>query len=354
MEIHQLSTPLRGALLVLSCLLLAIGNCCGPLIIRLYFVHGGNRIWLSSLLQTAGWPIILFPLTISYFFRRKSEGNQTKLIFMNLQVLMFAAPIGTLAGFCNYFSGSGIGHLPVSTVTLIFSTQLAFVAFFAFVLVRQKFTPYSVNAVVLLTMGAGVLAMHAGSDRPSGESKKTYVLGFVMALAAAALNGLIFPLIELTYVKAKQAITYSLVMEIQMVMCFAASVICTLGMIINNDFKVIPREAREYQLGETKYYMVLVWSCIIWQFYVLGAVGLIFCASSLFSGVMVTVLLPISEVLAVIFFHDKFQAEKSVSLALCLWGFVSYFYGELKQAKKNSRQIKESEMSPTTDQHPAP
>lgn len=35
---------------------------------------------------------------------------------------------------------------------------------------------------------------------------------------------------------------------------------------------------------------------------------------------------------AVIFFKEKFRAEKGVSLALSLWGLLSYFYGDIKQS----------------------
>ncbi|KAL4591403.1 hypothetical protein LXL04_004365 [Taraxacum kok-saghyz] len=38
----------KKTLLILNTILLSIGVCGGPLIMRLYFIHGGNRIWLSS------------------------------------------------------------------------------------------------------------------------------------------------------------------------------------------------------------------------------------------------------------------------------------------------------------------
>jgi len=98
--------------------------------------------------------------------------------------------------------------------------------------------------------------------------------------------------------------------------------------------QVIPREARDFKLGETKYYVVLVWSAIMWQFFFLGAIGVIFCASSLLSGIIIAAFLPITEILAVIVYKEKFQAEKGVALVLSLWGFVSYFYDEIKEAKK--------------------
>lgn len=345
MEVEvQLSSNMRKALLVLNCVILSIGNCGGPLVMRLYFVRGGERIWFSSWLETAGWPLILVPLIITYVHRRTKQGSHAKLFFMKPPLFVASAVIGVLTGLDDYFYAYGIAKLPVSTSALIIASQLAFTAAFAFLLVKQKFTSYSVNAIFLLSIGAGVLALHSSSDRPANESNKEYYLGFVMTLAAAALYGFILPLVELTYKKAKQAITYSLVMEIQMVMCFFATVFCTVGMLVNNDFQAIPKEAKKYELGEAKYYLVVVWNGIIMQCFFLGAIGVIFCASSLVAGIVITVLLPVTEILAVIFFDEKFQAEKGVSLALSLWGFVSYFYGEMKDSKKKKNPTPETEL----------
>lgn len=82
------------------------------------------------------------------------------------------------------------------------------------------------------------MALHTDSDRPKGESNKEYVIGFVLTVVAAVLYGFILPLIELVYRKTKQEISYALVLEIQTVMCLSSTVFCTVGMIVNNDFKV--------------------------------------------------------------------------------------------------------------------
>ncbi|CAN4115189.1 unnamed protein product [Withania somnifera] len=166
-----------------------------------------------------------------------------------------------------------------------------------------------------------------------------------MTLLAAALYGLILPCIELTYMKAKQAITATLVLEIQMVICFAATAFCTIGMIANKDFQAISREAKQYNLGEARYYTVLIWSAIIWQCFFVGAIGVIYCSSSLMSGVLLAVLLPVTEVLGVIFFDEKFSGEKGLALFLSLWGFASYIYGEYKQEKKKKNKSQENEMT---------
>ncbi|KAE9604248.1 putative purine permease, plant [Lupinus albus] len=402
---------MKRILLLINCIILGIGTSGSPLIMRLYFIHGGSRIWLSSFLQTIGFPVLLLPLFIFYIHNRhtNTDNEKPKIVSIEPPLFVAAAIIGVLTGVGCFLYSYAAARLPVSTSSLIASTQLAFCAVFAFFLVKQKFTAFSVNSVVLLIVAAGVLALSSGGDRPVGESTKQYAMGFVMMSIAAALNGSVLPLTELVYKKTKHAITYSLILEIQFVACFFATLFSMTGMIVNNDFKVsssffvlisltfrykisgsvqgfhlvgfkdnrcsvlycgcgngcdyrdcghcshhdaeggccgvISREAQQFGLGEIKYYVVLVASAIISQVYFLGVVGVIFSASSLLSGVMISMLLPVTEVLAVIFYKESFHAEKGVSLFLSLWGFVSYFYGEFKQAKEMKKvTITETEL----------
>ncbi|KAF6162202.1 hypothetical protein GIB67_008331 [Kingdonia uniflora] len=139
-----------------------------------------------------------------------------------------------------------------------------------------------------------------------------------MTLGAAAIVEFYLPLLELTYMKANQNVTYYLVMEMQLVISIFANAFSTVGMLVNKDFQAIPKEAREYEIGEAKYYLVLVMSAVLWQFFFLGAAGVVFSASFLFSGILMAVCLPITEVLAVLFFHEDFKAEKSIALALSI------------------------------------
>ncbi|XP_073127514.1 purine permease 3-like [Henckelia pumila] len=325
-------------LLATNCVILAIGNCGGPLVMRLYFIRGGKRIWFTSWLETGGFPIILIPLLAAYTRRRKSAAG-ARLFLMKPRLFFGSAAIGVLTGLDDYLYAYGVAKIPISTCALIVATHLGFTATFAWLLVKQKFTAYSVNAVVLLTVGAVVLGLHVSGDRPEGEKNKEYFLGFFMTMAAAALYGFILPVVELMYLKAKQALNYSVVKEVQVVMCFFATAFCTVGMFINNDLQAIPREAKEFQLGEAKYYMVIICSAILWQCFFLGVVGVIFYSSSLLSGIVITVLLPLTQLLAVVFYREKFQPEKGVSLFLAVWGFISYFFGEFKSTKINNNNI---------------
>ncbi|MCL7027720.1 hypothetical protein MKW94_016920 [Papaver nudicaule] len=335
-------------LLWFNCIMLAISNVGGPLILRLYFIHGGKRLWLASWLETAGWPILIIPLSFSYFlkhrrFKNGQDEKPSKFFLITSFLFMSSAFIGLLVGLDDYLYTYGVSLLPVSTSALIMSTHLAFTAGFALFLVKQKFTSYSVNAVILLTVGAILLGLHSNGDRPVHESNKDYYLGFLITIGASLLGGLLLPLVELMYKKSKHTITYSLVIEVQIVISVFATLFCTVGMLVNNDFKVIRREAKEFELGETKYYVVLVASSIIWQMCYLGTIGVIFCSTSLLAGVISAVILPVIEILAVIFYHESFKAEKGIALFLSLWGFVSYFYPELKASWKPKKQCLEPE-----------
>jgi len=337
---------------------LAIGTCGGPLLARLYYNNGGSRIWFTSFLATAGCPIILIPLSFLFLRRRRSSRNnngeanaeKTKIFLMKTPLFIASIVIGLLTGLVNYLYVYGLKLLPVSTSSLIIGAQLAFSAIFAFFLVKQKFTHYSINAIVLLTIATGVLALHSDGDKPANVSHREYVVGFLLTVLAAVLFAFLLPLVELTYKKARQEISFTLVLEMQMVMCVAACCLCVVGMLVNGDFKDLPREAREFKIGgATFYYTLTVMTGIIWQAAFLGHMGVVFCSSALASGVLISVLLPVTEILAVVCFREKFQAEKGVSLLLSLWGFVSYFYGEFKSGKRilaNSQPLLETELPP--------
>ncbi|CAH2059541.1 unnamed protein product, partial [Thlaspi arvense] len=280
---------MKTAFVIINCIILAIGNCGGPLMTRLYFRNA---------------------------------------------------------------------YLPVSTSSLIISSQLAFTALFAFFMVKQRFTHFTVNAIVLITLGAGILALHTDADKLAKETHKEYIVGFLMTVGAAVLYAFILPLVELTYKKARQQISYTLVLEIQMVLSSVATCVCLVGMVATGEFKVeffyelsffayiiwidlkgeIAKEARDFKLGgSTYYYVVVAFTPIIWQGFFLGSIGIIFCASSLVSGILISTLLPLTEVLAVLCFRENFQAEKGISLFLTLWGFLSYFYGQIKYEKKKKK-----------------
>ncbi|KAF9609087.1 hypothetical protein IFM89_012652 [Coptis chinensis] len=380
-------------LLLLYSTFAAAGAIGGPLLQRLYYMHGGSRKWFSSWLQCVGFILLVIPISFLYLKGLSSKRNITSKVyfFMEPKLLLSSAVIGILIGFDNYMYSAGLSYIPVSTSALLFSTQLAFTALFAFFIVKQKFTFYSLNAVIVMTLGAVVLALHTNGDRPPGVSKEKYLLGFFFTLGGAALLGLSMPLIEKVYSKSSRPIDYLMVLQFQFVLNFFATCVCTLGMLIHKDFKeisspalaswlaaVLPDshlilmgfpgvttsgdraatqsgigsvyqnpglklEATSFGIGETKYYLIIVASALVWQFQILGIMGVINCTSSLFAGILTSVILPFTEIAAIVTFKEKFTGEKGLSLALCLWGFTSYFIGEYKTAGKTSGVVELTE-----------
>ena len=130
---ERLSPSLKNTLLVINCMVLSIGHCGGPLVTRLYFIHGGKRVWLSSCLLTAGWPFILVIFLATFWFRRASLSDYTaKLFNIRPRLFLASAVIGILTGVDDYIYAYGVARLPVSTVALIIASQLVFTAGFAY------------------------------------------------------------------------------------------------------------------------------------------------------------------------------------------------------------------------------
>ena len=83
-----------------------------------------------------------------------------------------------------------------------------------------------------------------------------------------------------------------------------------------------------YALGKTKYYTVLMSQAVLWQMTTVGYLGVISCSSALLAGVVISMLLPVGEIMPVLLLGEKFTSAKGIATALCLWGFLSYLYGD--------------------------
>lgn len=296
-----------------------------------------KKKWLQAFLLTAGFPILILPISISYLKKRKKITNINNNIrfFVTPKLAMFSAILGLLLGICSYLYTFGMSYLPVSISSLLSSTSLAFTAIFAYFMVKHKFTDYSVNAVVLMMLGSIILGLHMNGDRPIGESNRPYALGFVMTLVGAALHGFVNAGVEYSHVKAGVVVTFDFVMQMQFIISMFSALFCIIAMIINKDFQAITREAEEFGLGQRKYYMILGLTAISLQIMIIGNLGMIFCSSALLLGIVNALLVPIQQIFAVMFLPESFNSDKWMALAMCLWGFASYFYGEYKESITN-------------------
>ncbi|KAK9162317.1 hypothetical protein Syun_003219 [Stephania yunnanensis] len=331
--------PINWPLLLLNAAFMAIGVIGGPLLSRLYYLHGGGRKWVNTFTQSGGFPILFGPLFFLYLRHRSNP--QSTHFFMESKLFVASAIVGVFVGLDNFLYTLGLSYLPVSTSSILYATQLAFIAVFARIIVRQKFTPFTINSVVLMTLGSVLLGLRTSGDRPAGVTGKGYLFGFFLTLASAGLIGLVWPCVELCYAKATRVLNFTVVLQFQLNVAAFATIVSFIAMIANKDFQAMQRESREYGLGQTMYVVVLVAGAVVWQFSFLGGLGVIFCVGSLFNGILSAVLLPMTEIAAVFAYHEKFTGEKGMALALCLWGFTSYFYGEYQTNKKAKALTKE-------------
>nr|QBG82571.1 pup7-like [Papaver somniferum] len=273
-------------MIIINCAFAICGAIGGPLLMRLYYLHGGNRIWLSSFIASAGFPILIFPLMFLFIRSKSSADKISSSFWMEHKLFLWGAILGILYGLVTFMYALGLSYIPVSTSSLLMETQLCFIAFFSWLIVKQKFTAFIINAVVVTTLGSVLLGVNANGDRPIGVSKAQYCLGFLTTLAAAALLGLMMPLIELAYTKATKNITYSILLQFQFILSVFSTIVCVIGMLVNKDFQAIPREANDFGLGKANYYIIMVATAITWQLSGVGTMCVIFYAGALFNGIL--------------------------------------------------------------------
>lgn len=120
--------------------------------------------------------------------------------------------------------------------------------------------------------------------------------------------------------------TFRVVLDMIIYQNFVATIAILVGLFASGEWKGLTTEMEGYELGKLSYVMNLVWTAVTWQVFSIGAIGLIFEVSSLFSNVISTLGLPVVPVFAVVFFHDKMDGVKVVAMLLAMWGFVSYVY----------------------------
>ncbi|XP_059289355.1 purine permease 21-like isoform X2 [Lycium ferocissimum] len=310
------------------------GQAIGTLLGRLYFDKGGNSKWLATLVQTIGFPVL-----IPFLFITSTKTNKVNEIKKPsfLVVASFYTLLGLfIAGTCMLYT-IGLQYLPVTTYSLICASQLAFNALFSFFLNKQKFTPYIVNSLVILTASSSLLVLQ--NDDSGVQSNKTstkkYIFGFLSTVAASAGTALLLSITQLALQKIFKRESFRLIIEMSVYQSLVSTLAILIGLFASGEWKKLDKEMNEYKLGKIRYLLNLIGTAISWQAFTVGSIGLIFKVSSLFSNVISILGLPVAPVLAVILLHDKLTGIKVMSMLLAIWGFVSYMYqhylGDLRQ-----------------------
>ncbi|XP_039790975.1 probable purine permease 11 isoform X1 [Panicum virgatum] len=330
-------------MVVLNIFFLIAGQTASTLLGRFYYNQGGNSKWMSTFVQTAGFPVLFIAL---YLFRSKStQTATTSPETSGTKITLIYIALGLIIAADDLMYSYGLLYLPVSTYSLICASQLAFNAVFSYFLNAQKFTALIFNSVVLLTFSAALLGVDEDSQGTNGLSHGKYILGFVLTLGASATYSLILSLMQVTFEKVIKRETFSVVLNMQIYTALVATIASLIGLFASGEWKTLEGEMHAFGSGKLSYVMTLLWTAISWQIASVGVVGLIFVVSSLFSNVISTLALPIIPVFAVIFFHDKMDGVKIIAMLMAIWGFISYgyqLYVDDKKARKTSVSVEES------------
>lgn len=302
---------------------LLVGQALAVILGRFYYDRGGKSKWMSTVVQTAAFPILLIP----YFLipSEKIPSNRaSRTPLLTLSSIYFV--LGALIAGDNMLYSTGLLYLSASTYSLICATQLASNAVFSLFINHQKFTILILNSVVILSFSTCLLAVNEESSGPSGVSKRKYIIGFVTTLAASCLYSLLLSLMQLSFETIIKRETFSVVLEMQIYTSLVATCISVIGLFASGEWKTLHGEMYAFTAGKISYIMTLIWTPIAWQICSIGVVGLIFVVSSLFSNVISTLSLAVTPIVAVIVFHDQMNGVKIIALLMAFWGFASYIY----------------------------
>lgn len=329
-------------------LFVLLGQTCAVLLGRLYFDKGGNSKWIATIVQTAGFPILI-PLK---FFFSSSPSSIRRPSISKLALLYFV--FGLIVTGDNLMYSYGLSYLPVSTYSLLCSSQLAFNAITAYFINAQKFTMLVVNSVVLLTISACLLAINAKNEGNAANeiARGKYVIGFLCTIGASATYSFLLSLAQFSFEKVIKDNSFDTVLCMQLYPCIVATCGCVVGLFGSGEWRTLKGEMRDYEQGRVPYVMVLVSTAISWQVASVGLLGLINEVSSLFSNVISTLGSPLVPIFAVVLFHDTMNGVKVISLLLGMWGFVSYIYQhylDSAKAYKASKEIGIESLNATTE-----
>lgn len=317
--------------LVLSC------QATATILGRLYYDNGGKSKWMGSLVQLIGFPVLVL-FRFSSTIREEPQTTTRMESFRQMSSFTTIGPVymgvGLVVAAICYLSSFGLLYLPVSTYSLIWASQLVFTAFFSYFLNSQKFTPFIVNSLFLLTISSVLLVFNSESQITTKVSKSKYAIGFLCTVASSAGSGLLLSLVQLILRKVLKKNTFSVITDMVFYQSLVATCVLLVGLFASGEWKTLTGEMKSYKLGEVSYAMTLFFTTLTSQVYTIGVVGLVFESSSVFTNAITAVGLPIVPILAVVVFHDQMDGTKVISIILAIWGFISFAYQHYLDDKK--------------------
>lgn len=285
---------------------------------RFYYDQGGNSKWISTLVQTVGFPILYLPLCLLPASPRTSYCSFKTLVWIYLS-------LGLAIGLDNLLYSYGLLLLSASAYSLICGTQLIFNAVFSYLINSEKITFWTVMSIFFLTVSALVIALDDDSNSPSGGSKWIYVIGCLLTLASL-IYSLQLSLMQFSFEKIIKKETFAMVLEMQIYTSLVASCVSVIGLFASGEWKMLRMEMEEFHKGHVSYVLTLVGTSVSWQLGSVSAVALIFLVSSLFSNLIGTLSLIVTPLAALVVFDDKLTVAKIAAIIFAIPGVAFYMY----------------------------
>ncbi|KAG5026744.1 hypothetical protein AAZX31_08G261500 [Glycine max] len=249
---------------------------------RLYYEKGGKSKWMGTLVQLAGFPI---QLPVYFFLAPKNLTTNNSIHPKQPSVSMLSfiyVSIGLLVALDRYLYSVGLWYLPVSTYSLICSSQLAFNAFFSYFLNSLKFTPYIINSLVLLTISSTLLVYQNESSLDDDDdsdstkiSKKKYVIGFICTIGAFAGYGLWLSITQLVFKKVIKRETFKVVLDMISYPSLVATLVTLVRLFASGEWSGLKDEMKGYEMRKASYLLNHTFTAILWQVFTIGCLGLI-------------------------------------------------------------------------------
>lgn len=320
-------------LLIINYACLIIGSVAAAFLTKFYFIHNGSSRWVSTWVQTAGFPLLLPPILLPYYLFHSTTRRPFSGFTITLTLL--STLVGIFLGVSNLLFSWGTSYLPVSTSSLLLSTQLLFNLILSVLIVKQAVTFKNLNCVILLTLCSVLLALSESNDRPPGLTRRRYWVGFFATLGAGLSFAVYLPVMERIF---RRVYCYAMVVEMQLIMGFAATVFATVGMAADRGFADLKAEsAGGFDKGTAAYWWTIAGNLVVWQLSFMGTSGMVFLTTSLTGGVCMTALMAVNVVGGVVVYGDAFGGVKAVATVMCVWGFCSYLYGMYINSNKQNR-----------------
>ncbi|KAD7117212.1 hypothetical protein E3N88_04480 [Mikania micrantha] len=251
------------------------------------------------------------------------------LVFVNICFLLFGQGVAVLLIRFYYEKG---GHSKwAATLAQNAGFPILFIPFILFPKIKEPYTKCPMIIVMMVYFGLGALiaaSLVGVSDHSTNKtvSHTNCTLGLVATVGASGLYALLLSLTQLSFQKIIKKETFAVVLELQIHTSIIASCVSLVGLFASGEWRLLRGEVTSFDEGSLSYAMTLILTAVAWQICSVGAVGLIFVVSSLFSNVISTLALCLSPLAAAIGFDHSLNGVKIVAVLLGIWGFSTYVY----------------------------